>query len=129
MFFYFYILQWKKNQKDSADFWHRKMTLKTRIMLYWTFHSKSIQIPKKIFMVVFIDLWPYLFTNKFCSGKLFKWGHSKAQQFSQISVTQKSYLIYKAKPSHGRKSQFFKITLITIKDHPNTVWDHTTYTL
>ena len=46
MFFYFYILQWKKNQKVSADFWHRNMTLKTRIVLYLTFCSESIQIPR-----------------------------------------------------------------------------------
>ena len=46
MFSYFYILQWKKIQKDLADFWHRQMTLKTRIVLYLTFRSKSIQIPR-----------------------------------------------------------------------------------
>ena len=36
----------KKNHKDSADFLHRKMTLKIIIVLYLTFNIKSNQIPR-----------------------------------------------------------------------------------
>ena len=36
----------KKNHKDSADFWHRKITLKIRIVPYLTFNTKSNQIPR-----------------------------------------------------------------------------------
>ena len=41
---FFSILQWK-NQKDSADFWHRKMTLKIRIALLLIFKPKKNQKP------------------------------------------------------------------------------------
>ena len=30
------ILQWKKNQKDSDDFWHRKLTLKVKFWYFLT---------------------------------------------------------------------------------------------
>ena len=33
-----------------------------------------------IFMAVFIDLWPCLFTTKVSYAQLFKWGHSKPKQ-------------------------------------------------
>ena len=33
----------KKNHKDWADFWHRKMTLKIRILLYLTFNTKYLK--------------------------------------------------------------------------------------
>ena len=42
----------KKIQKDSADFSHRKMTLKVRIVLFSTVHSKTTERPK-------IFLWPF----------------------------------------------------------------------
>ena len=35
----------KKNLKDSADFLHKKMNLKIRIVLYLTFKTKLNQIP------------------------------------------------------------------------------------
>ena len=42
----------KKNQKDSANFWHRKMTLKVRIVLFSTFNSITTERPK-IFVLPF----------------------------------------------------------------------------
>ena len=36
----------KKNQKDLANFRHRKMTLKVRIVLFLTFNSKTTEGPK-----------------------------------------------------------------------------------
>ena len=34
---------WKKNYKDSADFWHRKLGLTIRILQYLTFNTKPNQ--------------------------------------------------------------------------------------
>ena len=45
----FFYSSTKKNQKDSADLWHRKMTLKTQMLLYLTFHSKLNQTPRTFF--------------------------------------------------------------------------------
>ena len=42
----------KKNEKDSVNFWHRKMTLKVRIVLFSTFNSETTDRPK-------IVLWPF----------------------------------------------------------------------
>ena len=36
----------KKIEKDSVDFWHRKMTLKVRILLFSTFNSKTTERTK-----------------------------------------------------------------------------------
>ena len=36
----------KNNQRDLANFWHRKLTLKIRIVLYFTFNTKSMKISK-----------------------------------------------------------------------------------
>ena len=41
--------------KVSADFWHRKMTLKMRIVLHLIFNTKSSQIPGTF-------LWPFSYT-------------------------------------------------------------------
>ena len=48
----FFIFLNEKNEKDSVDFWHRKMTLKVRILLFSTFNSKTTQRPK-IFLWLF----------------------------------------------------------------------------
>ena len=53
-FFVFY--NEKKNQKDSANFWHRKITLKVRILLFLTFNSKTTKRPK-IFYGCFHSFW------------------------------------------------------------------------
>ena len=43
---HFWIFQWKKNQKDSYNFWHGKMTLKFRIVFNLQFKNnwKAIQL-------------------------------------------------------------------------------------
>ena len=48
---FFYILQWNENSEDSANFWHRKMTLKiiTVNVQFSTFNSKRTKRPKTIF--------------------------------------------------------------------------------
>ena len=47
------------------DLWHRKMTLKTRIVLYLTFHSKSIQIPRTFYGCFHFGLtYPLLISTK-----------------------------------------------------------------
>ena len=39
------ILHWKKNQKDSDDFWHRKLTLKVKFWYFLTApHYSNFQI-------------------------------------------------------------------------------------
>ena len=50
-----------KVEKDSVDFWHRKMTLNFAVfdLGFW-----SNQKAKNIFMAVFIVLWSYLLTTK-----------------------------------------------------------------
>ena len=49
---FFVFFNEKKIEKDSVDFWHRKMTLKVRIVLFSTFNSKTTERPK-------IFLWPF----------------------------------------------------------------------
>ena len=66
---FFYILQWQKNQKDSVNFWHRKMTLKVRIVksqkyFYGCFHSFHRSC---------------LFTSKLSCLQKNNFGHTKLQ--------------------------------------------------
>ena len=77
----------KKNQKDSANFWHRKMTLKIRIGLFLTFDSKMTERPKNIFMDIFIVLWPYLLTTKLSCLQKNKSGQTKctAKAFKTVN--------------------------------------------
>ena len=42
MLSFLYILKWKKKiEKDSVDFWHRKMTLKVRIVMFFTLQKHN----------------------------------------------------------------------------------------
>ena len=68
----------KKNKKDLVNFWHRKMTLKVRIVLVLTFsfNSKMTEIQKNVFMAVFVVLWPYLLTTKLSFLKKNNFGHT-----------------------------------------------------
>ena len=50
----------KKNQKDLADFGHRKMTLNCAI---FDLPSQINPKTKKNCMAVFIELWPSLLTH------------------------------------------------------------------
>ena len=63
-FFLTDILQWKKNQKDSNDFWHRKLTLKVRFRHSLTNHVniswRSNQKNKIILLIFFSKIWPLL---------------------------------------------------------------------
>ena len=52
----FWILQWKKNLKDSADFWHTKMTLKIRIALCLTLKIKKNQEPRNL---LYTPIWSW----------------------------------------------------------------------
>ena len=62
MLFFFLYSSMKKNEKDSVDFWHRKM-LKVRILLFSTFNSKTTERPK-IFSWYFLACFVYLSTIK-----------------------------------------------------------------
>ena len=41
-----YSVMKKTVEKDSVKFWHRKVTLNVRILLFWTFNSKTTKRPK-----------------------------------------------------------------------------------
>ena len=41
---------------------------------------------QEIFMAVFIDIWPCLFTTKLSYAQLFKWGHSRQSHSTRKSI-------------------------------------------
>ena len=43
-------------------------------------------------MAIFIDLWPYLLTNKLCYAQLFKWGHSNVHGCNIFSSYHSKYM-------------------------------------
>ena len=66
----------KKNQNDSANFWHRKMTLKVNIGPFLALNSKMTERPKIIFMADFTILLSCLFTTKLNCLQKNKFGHT-----------------------------------------------------
>ena len=60
----FFIFFDEKNERDLDNFWHRKITLKVRIVLFSTFNSKTIERPKTfLWPFLYIVLWPNLEPN------------------------------------------------------------------
>ena len=55
------------------------MTLKVRIVLFFTFNSKTTERTKIFFMAVFVVFKPYLLTSKLRCLQKNNFGHTKLQ--------------------------------------------------
>ena len=75
--FYWYSSMKKKIEKDSVNFWHRKVTLKVRIVLFCDHQSYNNRKTKHIFMAIFLVLWPYLSTTKLNCLQKINFGRTK----------------------------------------------------
>ena len=64
----------KKNHKDSVDFWHRKMTLKIRIALFFTFKTQRNARPR-IFLYTQSWSWGYVYSS--LNSAMLSWGHAR----------------------------------------------------
>ena len=68
------IVQWKKNWKDTDNFWHRKLTLKSKFCNFWQCLLNWTQ-DLKIFIGLVIGLEPC----KMCDCVRQKLGYTKVQ--------------------------------------------------
>ena len=65
-------------------------TLKTLIFANFDLRYRIEPNPGNIFMAIFIDLWPSLFTTELCLAQLFKWGHSKVESSRYMQKKKKN---------------------------------------
>ena len=99
---FFIFFNEKKNQKDSVDFWHRKITLKIRIALFLTFKTKKNHRPS-IFIHTKLELRPSLFLPELSYAQLFKWGQANVLTVVGLLLTFSAH--FDITLTHGLRSQ------------------------